>query len=65
VCGYALTMRLWVFIELLALAGGKPRWDVVVDTNGLPTMTPSDWFKTGCWSHFSVRNGRITGANGH
>jgi hypothetical protein len=50
-CGYA--------IELLVVPEGKPRWDVKVDANGAPTLTPSIWLQKGCRSHFSVREGRI------
>lgn len=50
-CGYA--------IELLVVAEGKPRWDVKVDANGVPTLTPSVWLKKGCRSHFWVREGCI------
>lgn len=50
-CGYA--------IELLVVAEAKPRWDVKIDVNGAPTLTPSVWLKKGCRSHFWIRAGRI------
>jgi len=50
-CGYA--------IELLVVAEAKPRWDVKVDGNGVPTLTPSVWLQKGCRSHFRVLEGRI------
>ncbi|MFM0047504.1 DUF6527 family protein [Paraburkholderia sediminicola] len=46
-------------IELLVVAEAKPRWDVEVDANGAPTLTPSVWLQKGCGSHFWVRMGRI------
>lgn len=49
-CGYV--------IELLVVAEARPRWDVKVDANGLPTLTPSVWLQKGCRSHFWIREGR-------
>lgn len=50
-CGYV--------IELLVVAEAKPRWDVVVDAKGRPTLTPSVWLRKGCRSHFWIREGRV------
>jgi|SRR5664280_605729 len=50
-CGYV--------IELLVIAEGKPRWDVKVDANGAPTLTPSVWLQKGCRSHFWICKGRV------
>lgn len=50
-CGYV--------IELLVVAEAKPRWSVVVDARGRPTLTPSIWMQKGCRSHFWVREGRV------
>ena len=46
-------------IELLVVAEAKPRWDVYVDSKGLPTLSPSIWLKNGCRSHFWIRGGRV------
>lgn len=46
-------------IELLVVAEAKPRWDVKIDGNDIPTLTPSVWLQKGCRSHFWVRKGRI------
>ena len=46
-------------IELMVIPEAKPRWDVVVDGTGIPTLTPSVWLKRGCWSHFWIRRGRV------
>lgn len=46
-------------IELLVIEEASPRWDYSLDSNGLPTLTPSIWLTTGCRSHFWVAKGRI------
>ncbi|MFJ3051897.1 DUF6527 family protein [Pseudomonas nitroreducens] len=46
-------------IELLLIDEARPRWDYKIDSKGLPSLHPSVWLKTGCKSHFWVRNGRI------
>ena len=46
-------------IELMLLEEARPRWDVETDPEGRPSLHPSVWRKTGCRSHFWVRNGRI------
>ena len=46
-------------IELLLIAEAKPRWSIKLDVTGLPTLAPSVWLRTGCQSHFWVRNGRV------
>lgn len=46
-------------IELLVIPEAKPRWDVAADAAGHPSLTPSVWLKSGCRSHFWVRNGRV------
>jgi hypothetical protein len=46
-------------IELLVVAEAKPRWDVVVDSKGRPTIAPSVWLRKGCRSHFWIREGRV------
>lgn len=50
-CGYA--------IELLIIAEARPRWDITADANGIPTLSPSVWLKTGCKSHFRLCEGRV------
>src|SRR5689334_11603178 len=44
-------------LELLVVAEAKPRWDVAVDAQGRPTLTPSVWRLQGCRSHFWLRDG--------
>src|SRR3546814_19102415 len=46
-------------IELLVVPEAKPRWDILVDPKGLPTLSPSVWLQKGCRSHFWLRNGRV------
>lgn len=50
-CGAAL--------ELMLLPGVNPRWDMVVDARGRPTLSPSIWRNEGCRSHFWVRDGKV------
>lgn len=45
-------------VELLLVAEAKPRWDLYLD-KGRPTLSPSVWLKSGCRSHFWIRDGRI------
>ena len=37
----------------------NPRWRLGLNAEGAPTLHPSVWQKTGCHSHFWVRDGRI------
>ena len=46
-------------IELVLLAGIRPRWDVGTDRLGRPFLHPSVWRRGGCGSHFWLRKGRI------
>ncbi|WP_245945061.1 DUF6527 family protein [Pelagibacterium lacus] len=46
-------------IEMLIADGARPRWDIVADAKGRPTLQPSVWRNAGCKSHFWVRTGRI------
>jgi hypothetical protein len=46
-------------IELLVIAEAKPRWDVSTDSKGRPSLSPSVWRKTGCRSHFWLRDGCV------
>jgi hypothetical protein len=46
-------------IELLVIPEAKPRWDVSIDANQRPTLTPSVWVQRGCRSHFWLRGGRV------
>ncbi|WP_246622445.1 DUF6527 family protein [Rhizobium laguerreae] len=46
-------------IELMILRGARPRWDISIDKAGHPSLHPSVWRKSGCRSHFWVREGRI------
>lgn len=46
-------------IELMLLREVKPRWDIILDPRGRPSLTPSVWLRTGCRSHFWLRSGKI------
>jgi hypothetical protein len=46
-------------IELALLKEVRPRWDLVINSRGLPTLSPSVWKKTGCRSHFWLRDGVV------
>lgn len=52
-CGCGMT------IELLVVPEAKPRWDVSIDAQQRPSLTPSVWLHHGCRSHFWLRNGRV------
>jgi hypothetical protein len=46
-------------IELLLVREAKPRWDLLIDPSGHPSLRPSVWLQTGCRSHFWLRRGRV------
>lgn len=46
-------------IELMILEGTRPRWDISINEVRRPSLHPSVWRKSGCRSHFWVREGRI------
>ncbi|WP_366917114.1 DUF6527 family protein [Pseudomonas rhodesiae] len=46
-------------IELLVIQEAKPRWDIEVDADGLPSLIPSVWLTSGCKSHFWLKRGRV------
>ncbi|WP_315838659.1 DUF6527 family protein [Bradyrhizobium prioriisuperbiae] len=46
-------------IELLVIQEAEPRWDLLVDGSGRPTLKPSVWIQHGCRSHFWLRCGRV------
>ncbi|WP_248306350.1 DUF6527 family protein [Devosia oryzisoli] len=46
-------------IELMVIPEARPRWSITTDAQRRPTLHPSVWRKTGCKSHFWVREGRI------
>lgn len=46
-------------LEVMLLDGVKPRWDLTVDEQGLPSLRPSIWVANGCRSHFWLRNGQV------
>jgi hypothetical protein len=50
-CGETLQMSL--------LSDARPRWTVSVDSNGLPSLSPSVWRQVGCGSHFFLVCGRV------
>jgi Family of unknown function (DUF6527) len=47
-------------IELMLLPDVEPRWDVRIGKGGAPTLWPSVWAKTGCRSHFWLRDGEVS-----
>lgn len=47
-------------IQVATDSGGRPRWDVSQDKEGLVTLHPSVHRKVGCKSHFFLKHGRIT-----
>lgn len=46
-------------IEIMLLSGVKPRWDLIIEDSGRPTLRPSVWANDGCRSHFWLRDGQI------
>lgn len=46
-------------IELLLIKEATPRWDLQVDGDGRPSLSPSVWLRDGCQSHFWIRHGRV------
>ena len=46
-------------IELLLIREAKPRWDLLIDRLGRPSLKPSVWRQHGCRSHFWLRRGRV------
>lgn len=46
-------------IELALQADVTPRWDLDADRAVRPSLSPSIWRRTGCRSHFWVRQGRV------
>lgn len=37
----------------------RPYWDLTVDAEGRPTLTPSIRHLDGCQSHYFIRNGQV------
>ncbi len=46
-------------IELLLVKEASPHWRCELDNLNRPTLFPSVWLKTGCKSHFWLKNGRV------
>ena len=46
-------------IELPLIEEADQHWTLVVDQAGHPTLAPSVWRRTGCRSHFWLREGRV------
>jgi hypothetical protein len=46
-------------LEVMLLPGVKPRWDLSIDSAGLPSLHPSVWVNDGCRAHFFLRDGQI------
>ena len=53
-CGNVLEMNL--------LSDAKPVWSITVGPDQSVTLHPSVWKKTGCRSHFFLRNGKVNWA---
>src|ERR1700690_3574622 len=50
-CGKTLEMNL--------VPDAHPAWTITEQPNGLVSLRPSVWLKTGCGCHFILRNGRV------
>jgi hypothetical protein len=46
-------------IQLNLLKEAKPKWEYEINSAGNITIRPSIWRRTGCKSHFFIKNGRI------
>ncbi|WP_307174508.1 DUF6527 family protein [Hydrogenophaga pseudoflava] len=46
-------------IELLLINEAEPRWDLLLDEEGRPSLAPSVWLRDGCHSHFWIRKGKV------
>jgi Family of unknown function (DUF6527) len=57
--GMRCPCRCGMNIELLVIPEAKPRWDIAIDNQQRPTLTPSVWVQRGCRSHFFVRSGGV------
>ena len=46
-------------LELLLIDEAYPNWSLTLTQGGVPTLYPSVWLKTGCRSHFWLREGKV------
>ncbi len=46
-------------LELLLVKEASPNWKLTIDASNRPTLHPSVWLKSGCRSHFWVKNGKV------
>lgn len=46
-------------IEITLISEVTPHWNLRMEPDGTPTLTPSVWLREGCRSHFFVRRGRV------
>ena len=46
-------------LEMMLLKEVKPRWDARVNSRGQVSLHPSVWLRTGCRSHFWMREGKV------
>ena len=46
-------------IELLVVPEAQSSWSFSIDYRGRPSLSPSVWRRTGCRSHFWLREGRV------
>lgn len=51
-------------IQLSLVRDDQPRWDFTAHSDRKITLHPSVWRKSGCQSHFFLREGRILWARG-
>ncbi|WP_145650035.1 DUF6527 family protein [Pseudoduganella lurida] len=56
--GFACPCGCFRTIELLLIPDATPHWVLTINKER-PTLSPSVWLKTGCRSHFWVRDGKI------
>jgi hypothetical protein len=46
-------------LEMMLLKEVRPRWDLSVDSRRRVSLYPSVWLRSGCRSHFWVREGKV------
>ena len=46
-------------VELLLVEEASPNWKLTIDEKKRPSLYPSVWLKSGCCSHFWIKNGKV------
>ena len=46
-------------VELPLIREARPRWALMVDKDGNPTLTPSIWRREGCRTHYFLKAGKV------